>query len=110
LFLSLSLSLSSFLPSFLSFCHTGIWTQDLTLFSQCVTWATPPTLFVLVTFQIGPQVLAQACLDLDPPIYAFHLIRIIGIHYHAGLFIEKVVLLNFFFNLNHDPSETPPPK
>jgi hypothetical protein len=98
--------------SFASF--TGIWTQGLGLARWALTWATPPTIFTLVIFQVGSHITAQGW----PQTWSY-------LHVHVAettstcktmpsLFVEMGNLANFLsslasgFGLWSFPS--PPPK
>jgi hypothetical protein len=57
------------------------------LLGRCSTlkpFSTPP---FIVIFWIGSHVYSQASLDLHPPIYAPHVVRMTGVFHHAQLFI-----------------------
>jgi hypothetical protein len=47
------------------------------------TWATPPSLLALVTFEVGFHDFIQACLDHDPLISFSQVARIAGVRHHA---------------------------
>jgi hypothetical protein len=51
------------------------------------TSAMPPALFTLVIFLIRSHFYAQTSLDLDPPIYAFHIPGMTGKCHHIQLFM-----------------------
>jgi hypothetical protein len=64
----------------------GVWSQGLAFARQVLYHLShAPAFFDLDIHWIGSCIYVQASLDRDPPINAFHIAGVIGMHHHAQL-------------------------